>query len=68
MWCKNDHFPDFLADSEAVALVDEIALQPIRCHIDPDVRGIDAAKTDVRKFTNEVVRRLEKLAPSAKVA
>lgn len=37
--------------------------------LDPKlVRGIDAAKTDVRKFTNEVVRRLEKLAPSAKVA
>ena len=32
------------------------------------VRGIDAARGDVRKFSNEVVRRLEELTSKAKVA
>jgi chromosome partitioning protein len=37
--------------------------------LDPkQVRGIDAARGDVRKFANEVVRRLEELTNKAKVA
>lgn len=37
--------------------------------LDPkQVRGIDAARDDVRKFSNEVVRRLEGLTGKAKVA
>lgn len=37
--------------------------------LDPkQVRGIDAARGDVRKFANEVVRRLEELTSKAKVA
>lgn len=37
--------------------------------LDPkQVRGIDAARTDVRKLSNEVVRRLEELTSKAKVA
>jgi chromosome partitioning protein len=37
--------------------------------LDPkQVRGIDPARGDVRKFANEVVRRLEELTNKAKVA
>jgi chromosome partitioning protein len=37
--------------------------------LDPkQVRGIDTAKSDVRRFTNEVVRRLEELADKPKRA